>query len=96
MIELDYIEGIDIIDIFDLLKTISINKSILAENVNNILMLADGSKLSIKLNELWEEYCDKEQICPCCGDELEVIEERFKDDEEPQRIRVCKNPKCGS
>lgn len=94
MIELDYIEGIDIIDIFDLLKTISINKSILAENVNNILMLADGSKLSIKLNELWEEYCDKEQICPYCGDEIKVIEERFKYNEEPQRIRVCKNPKC--
>ena len=95
MIELDYIEGIDIIDIFDLLKTISINKNILAENMNNILMLSSGSKLSIKLNELWEEYCDKEQICPCCGDEIEVIEERFKYDEEPQRIRVCKNPKCG-
>ena len=93
MIELDYIEGIDIIDIFDLLKAISINKNILAENVNNILMLSHGSKLSIKLNELWEEHCDKEQICPCCGDELEVIEERFKDDEEPQIIRVCKN--CG-
>ena len=93
MIELDYIEGIDIIDIFDLLKAISINKNILAENVNNILMLADGSKLSIKLNEIWNEYCDEHQICPCCGDELEVIEERFKDDEEPQRIRVCKN--CG-
>ena len=91
MIQLDYIEGIDIIDIFDLLKTISINKNILAENVNNILMLSHGSKLSIKLNELWEEYCDKEQICSSCGNEIEVIEERFKDDEEPQRIRVCKN-----
>ena len=38
MIQLDYIEGIDIIDIFDLLKTISINKNILAENMKNILM----------------------------------------------------------
>ena len=93
MIELDYIEGIDIVDIFDLLKAISINKNTLAENVNNILMLSHGSKLSIKLNELWEEYCDKEQICLSCGNEIEVIEERFKDDEEPQRIRVCKN--CG-
>ena len=68
MIELDYIEGIDIIDIFDLLKTISINKNTLAENVNNILMLSHGSKLSIKLNELWEDYCDKEQICSSCGE----------------------------
>ena len=93
MIKLDYIEDIDIIDIFELLKKLSINKNILAENMNNILMLSHGSKLSIKLNELWEEYCDKEQICPCCGDEIEVIEERFKDDEEPQRIRICKN--CG-
>lgn len=93
MIKLDYIEDIDIVDIFDLLKAISINKNTLAENMNNILIMSEGSKLSIKLNELWEEYCDKEQICPCCGDEIEVIEERFKNDEEPQRIRVCKN--CG-
>ena len=56
-------------------------------------MLADGSKFGIKLNEIWNEYCDKEQICSSCGNEIEVIEERFKDDEEPQRIRVCKN--CG-
>lgn len=93
MIELDYIEGIDIIDIFDLLKSISINKNTLAENMNNILILSHGSKLSIKLNELWEEYCDKEQICSSCGSEIKVIEERFKDGEEPQRIRICKN--CG-
>ena len=73
MIELDYIEGIDIIDIFDLLKAISINKNTLAENVNNILMLSHGSKLSIKLNELWEDYCDKEHICSSCGNEIAVI-----------------------
>ena len=83
MIELDYIEGIDIIDIFDLLKTISINKNILAENVNNILMLSSGSRLSIKLNELWEEYCEEHQICSTCGEEIH-IEDGY---------RVCKN--CG-
>ena len=83
MIQLDYIEGIDIIDIFDLLKTISINKNILAENVNNILMLSHGSKLSIKLNELWEEYCEEHQICSTCGEEIH-IEDGY---------RVCKN--CG-
>ena len=83
MIELDYIEGIDIIDIFDLLKTISINKNILAENMNNILMLADGSKFGIKLNELWEEYCEEHQICSTCGEEIH-IEDGY---------RVCKN--CG-
>ena len=83
MIELDYIEGIDMIDIFDLLKTISINKSILAENVNNILMLSHGSKLSIKLNELWEEYCEEHQICSTCGEEIHIED----------GCRVCKN--CG-
>ena len=83
MIELDYIEGIDIIDIFDLLKTISINKNILAENVNNILMLADGSKFGIKLNEIWNEYCEEHQICSTCGEEIH-IEDGY---------RVCKN--CG-
>lgn len=83
MIQLDYIEGIDIIDIFDLLKTISINKNILAENMNNILMLSSGSKLSIKLNELWEEYCEEHQICSTCGEEIH-IEDGY---------RVCKN--CG-
>ena len=83
MIELDYIEGIDIIDIFDLLKTISINKNILAENMNNILMLSSGSKFGIKLNELWEEYCEEHQICSTCGEEIH-IEDGY---------RVCKN--CG-
>ena len=83
MIQLDYIEGIDIIDIFDLLKTISINKNILAENVNNILMLADGSKFGIKLNEIWNEYCEEHQICSTCGEEIH-IEDGY---------RVCKN--CG-
>ena len=83
MIELDYIEGIDIIDIFDLLKTISINKNILAENMNNILMLSSGSKLSIKLNELWEEYCEEHQICSTCGEEIHIEDGH----------RVCKN--CG-
>ena len=83
MIQLDYIEGIDIIDIFDLLKTISINKNILAENMNNILMLSSGSKLSIKLNELWEEYCEEHQICSTCGEEIHIED----------GCRVCKN--CG-
>ena len=83
MIELDYIEGIDMIDIFDLLKTISINKNILAENMNNILMLSSGSKFGIKLNELWEEYCEEHQICSTCGEEIH-IEDGY---------RVCKN--CG-
>ena len=83
MIELDYIEGIDIIDIFDLLKTISINKNILAENMNNILMLSSGSKFGIKLNELWEEYCEEHQICSTCGEEIHIED----------GCRVCKN--CG-
>ena len=83
MIQLDYIEGIDIIDIFDLLKTISINKNILAENMNNILMLSSGSKFGIKLNEIWNEYCEEHQICSTCGEEIH-IEDGY---------RVCKN--CG-
>ena len=83
MIQLDYIEGIDIIDIFDLLKTISINKNILAENMNNILMLADGSKFGIKLNEIWNEYCEEHQICSTCGEEIHIED----------GCRVCKN--CG-
>ena len=83
MIQLDYIEGIDMIDIFDLLKTISINKNILAENMNNILMLSSGSKFGIKLNEIWNEYCEEHQICSTCGEEIHIED----------GCRVCKN--CG-
>ena len=78
-----FIEDMNVDDIFDIIKQHSRNYDSLAANINNILMLSNGSKLSIKLNELWEEYCDKEQICSTCGEKIH-IENGYK---------VCEN--CG-
>ena len=93
MISIDYIFDMDSYDLFDLIKKTSIDNEEMAVSINNIIMLSDGSKLSKELNEHWIEYCDDTNICPCCGEELKVITNEYKDDEEKEYIRRCSN--CG-
>ena len=62
-----FIEDMNVNDIFDIIKQHSRNYELLATNINNMIMLADGSKFGIKLNEIWNEYCEEHQICSTCG-----------------------------
>ena len=78
-----FIEDMNLDDIFDIIKQHSRNYESLATNINNMIMLANGSKFGIKLNEIWNEYCEEHQICSTCGEEIH-IEDGY---------RVCKN--CG-
>ena len=78
-----FIEDMNLDDIFDIIKQHSRNYESLATNINNMIMLANGSKFGIKLNEIWNEYCEEHQICSICGEEIH-IEDGY---------RVCKN--CG-
>lgn len=78
-----FIEDMNLDDNFDIIKQHSRNYESLATNINNMIMLANGSIFGIKLNEIWNEYCEEHQICSTCGGEIHI----------ENRYRVCEN--CG-
>ena len=91
--KLKYIEDMNMDDLFDLIRLHSISSQSLATNINNIIINIDVSKGGQELNDIWNEYCNKRNICSACGCELqnELIEE-YSDDY-PVYIKKCIN--CG-
>lgn len=71
--------NIGITEIFDCIKSKCESKEELAEEINDLIMLSDRSKFSIELNDYWEEYCETNNICVCCGSDIETKE--YKDTE---------------
>ena len=60
--------NIGVLEIFNYIKSeCNSNKQELAEEVNDLIMLSDGSKFSTQLNNYWIEYCEANNICECCG-----------------------------
>lgn len=78
-----HIEDINEYDLFTIIKQHSIDLKSLATSMNNVIMLSNGSKLGIKLNEIWNEYCEEHQICSICGEEIHIED----------GCKVCEN--CG-
>ena len=90
---------VDIYEIFNYIKDNSDNKQELADNMNSLIMATDNSKFSMKLNNLWSDYCSDHNLCECCGEQMVTKEEK-----EPREYfgfptneiityRVC--PNCG-
>lgn len=67
------------IDVFDLVKSNSNNIKEFIENINFILMKADGTTLAKELNSYLGEYCEEYGYCTC-GEKL--ITEEYKESRE--------------
>ena len=66
--------NIGILELFTYIESQCESKEELAEEVNDLIMLSQGSHFSTQLNDYWGEYCETNNICTSCGSDIETKE----------------------